>query len=304
LRPCGFSSSKDYRFGHTGGPTANGAPHESRRLRLHRRRAEAVWRDAPLSAVGRDASGVLRVAGPAGESRRREDRDLLEAMRAIFEGSGGTYGSRIQEGLAGQGHHVSRRRVERLMRADGMRGRVARVYRPKAGTHRWFRRQPNHVRRTHATRPNQIWVGDVTYLGVGGRWWYLIVVLDQCSRRVLAWRLAATRDSRVTRAVLNAALRRRRPDADLIFHSDRGSEFQGTPVRTRLAASGVRQSMTRGGAPGENAHMESFFHSLKADLIHGRSFGMVADLRPGAPSVRAVLQLPATAFVAGLSVAR
>jgi transposase InsO family protein len=96
---------------------------------------------------------------------------------------------------------------------------------------------------------------------------------------VLAWRLAATRNSRVTRAVLDAALRRRRPDAGLIFHSDRGSELQWMPVRMRLAASGVRQSMTRGGAPGENAHMESFFHSLKADVIHGRSFLTVADLR-------------------------
>jgi len=133
--------------------------------------------------------------------------------------------------------------------------------------------------RTHATKPNQIWVGDVTYLTVGARWWYLIVVLDQCSRRVLAWRLAATRNSRVTRAVLDAALRRRRPDAGLIFHTDRGSEFQGTPVRARLAASGVRQSMTRGGAPGENAHMESFFHSLKADVIHGRSFQTITELR-------------------------
>lgn len=213
-------------------------------------------------------------------ARRRQDRVLLEAMRAIFESSGGTYGSpRIQEGLAGRGHRVSRRRVERLMRADGLRARVARVYRPKAGTHRWFNRQPNHVRRTRATRPDQIWVGDVTYLAVGGRWWYLIVVLDQCSRRVLAWRLAATRDSRVTRAVLDAALRRRRPDAGLIFHTDRGSEFQGAPVRTRLAVSGVRQSMTRGGAPGENAHMESFFHSLKADVIHGTSFQSVGELR-------------------------
>jgi putative transposase len=175
-----------------------------------------AWRRRPVSA------------------RRRRDRDLLEAMCAIFEGSGGTYGSpRIHEGLAGRGQHVSRRRVERLMRADGMRARVARVYRPKAGTHRGFSRQPNHVRRTQATRPNQIWVGDVTYLGVGGRWWYLIVVVDQCSRRVLAWRLAATRDSRATRAVLDAALRRRRPDAGLIVHTDRGSEFQGTPVRAR-----------------------------------------------------------------------
>ena len=165
------------------------------------------------------------------------------------------------------------------MRADGMRARVARVYRPKAGTHRWFGQHPNHVRRTHATRPNQIWVGDLTYLAVAGRWWYLAVVLDQCSRRVLAWRLGAIRDSRLTRAVVDAALRRRQPTAGLIFHSDRGSEFLGTMFRARLTAGGVRQSMTRGGAPGENAHMESFFHSLKADVIHGRSFHAVTELR-------------------------
>jgi putative transposase len=212
--------------------------------------------------------------------RRRQDRALLEEMRAIFECSGGTYGSpRIQESLAAHGHRVSRRRVERLMRADGMRARVARVYRPKAGTHRWFGQQPNHVRRTHATRPNQIWVGDLTYLAVAGRWWYLAVVLDQCSRRVLAWRLGEIRDSRLTRAVVDAALRRRQPAGGLIFHSDRGSEFLGTMFRARLTAGGVRQSMTRGGAPGENAHMESFFHSLKADVIHGRSFHAVTELR-------------------------
>jgi transposase InsO family protein len=205
---------------------------------------------------------------------------LLKDMRAIFEGSGGTYGSpRIQQALTAGGHRVSRRRVARLMREDGLRARLVRVYRGKAGVHRWFSRQPNHVRRTQATRLNQIWVGDVTYLPVGDRWWYLVVVLDQCSRRVLAWRLAATRDSRVTRAVLDAALRRRQPDAGWIFHTDRGSEFQGTRVRTRLAASAARQSMTRGGAPGDNAHMESFFHSLKADVIHGRAFQSVHELR-------------------------
>ena len=221
-----------------------------------------AWRKRPASA------------------RQRQDRVLLGEMRAIFECSGGTYGSpRIHESLARRGHRVSRRRVERLMRADGMRARVARVYRSKAGTHRWFGQHPNHVRRTHATRPNQIWVGDLTYLAVAGRWWYLAVVLDQCSRRVLAWRLGAIRDSRLTRAVVDAALRRRHPPAGLIFHSDRGSEFLGTMFRARLTAGGVQQSMTRGGAPGENAHMESFFHSLKADVIHGRSFPSVTALR-------------------------
>lgn len=221
-----------------------------------------AWRNRPTSA------------------RQRQDRVLLEAMRAIFEGSHGTYGSpRIQEALRQMGHRVSRRRVERLMRVGGWRARVARVYRPKAGTHRWFDQHPNHVRRTQATRLNQIWVGDLTYLSVAGRWWYLAVVLDQCSRRVLAWRLAAIRDARLTRTVLDRALRRRRPAAGLIFHSDRGSEFLGTTFRARLLERGVQQSMTGGGAPSENAHMESFFHSLKADIIHGRTFATVSELR-------------------------
>ena len=205
---------------------------------------------------------------------------LLEEIRAIFERSGGTYGSpRIQRELVARRHSISRRRVERLMRVGALRARLVRVYRPKAGTHRWFGQHANHVRRTQATRPNQIWVGDLTYVAVAGRWWYLAAVLDQYSRRLLAWRLGATRDSRLARRVVDAALRRRTPPSGLIFHSDRGSEYLGTTFRSRLVTCGVQQSMTRGGAPGENAHMESFFHSLKADVIHGRSFQQVVELR-------------------------
>ena len=212
--------------------------------------------------------------------RQRQDRAVLEEMRAIFERSGGTYGSpRIHRALTVRGHRLSRRRVERLMREGGWRARVARVYRRTVGTHRWFGQHPNHVQRTHATGPNQIWVGDITSLAVAGRWWFLATVLDQYSRRLLAWRLGATRDSRLTQAVVDAALRRRRPTGGLIFHSDRGSEYLGTAFRRRLVAGGVRHSMTRGGAPGDNAHMESFFHSLKAEMIHGRSFQAVAELR-------------------------
>lgn len=212
--------------------------------------------------------------------RQQQDRDLLEAMGTIFQRSGGTYGSpRLHRALVAQGHRISRRRVERLMRVGGWRARVVRVYRRKVGTHRWFGQHPNRVRRTQATRPNQIWVSDVTYLAVGSRWWYLAAVLDQYSRRVLAWRLGSSRDSSMMRAAVKAALRRRRPPAGLIFHSDRGSEFLGTGFRQCLDDHGVRQSMTRGGAPDENAHMESFFHSLKADVIHGRRFQTVSELR-------------------------
>ena len=165
------------------------------------------------------------------------------------------------------------------MRTGGWRARVVRVYRRKAGTHRWFNQHPNRVHRDHATRRDQIWVSDLTYIAVAGRWWYLAVVLDQYSRRVLAWRLGTTRDAVFTRGLLDAALRRRRPKRGLIFHSDRGSEFLGVPLYARLVEHGVKQSMTRGGAPDENAHMESFFHSLKAELIHGQSFAAVQELR-------------------------
>src|SRR4030095_12713771 len=134
--------------------------------------------------------------------------------------------------------------------------RVVRVYRRKGGTHRWVGQHRNRVRRTQAARPHQIWVSDVTYLAVGDRWWYLVTVLDQYSRRVLSWRLGPIRDGHLTRAALQAALRRRRPSAGLIFHTDRGSEFLGTAFGRALADHGVRQSMTRGAAPDENAHME------------------------------------------------
>ena len=120
---------------------------------------------------------------------------------------------------------------------------------------------------------------NLTYLKIADRWWHLAAILDQHSRRVLAWRVSATRDATFTRAVVHAALRRRRPKPGLIFHSDRGSEFLGTPFRDRLAKSGILQSMTRGGAPDENARMESFFHSLKAEVTQGRSFASVVELR-------------------------
>jgi len=165
------------------------------------------------------------------------------------------------------------------MRMGGLKARVTRVYRRKAGTHRWFGQHPNRVKRTLASRPDQIWVGDVTYLPVGGRWWFLVTILDQYSRRVLSWRLGAIRDARLTRAAIDAAVRRRRPGKGLIFHSDRGSEFLGSGFSQFLEKNGVCQSTTRGGSPDENAHIESFFHSLKADAIHGERFRSVGELR-------------------------
>lgn len=209
----------------------------------------------------------------------RRDQQLQQQIAKVFHRHAGRYGSpRIHRELQRTGWRVSRRRVERLMRAAGLRGRVARVYRANAPLHRFFDQHPHRLARQAADRPDQVWVGDITYIPVAGRWHFLAVVLDQCSRRLLAWALGDRRDSPLTCRVFNAALRRRRPPAQLIFHSDRGSEYVGGALRARLQALGLRQSSTRRG-PEDNAHMESFFHSLRAELLHGLRFATVRETR-------------------------
>jgi transposase InsO family protein len=164
------------------------------------------------------------------------------------------------------------------MRAAGLRARVARVYRANPGLHRFYGQHPNRLPAGGVRRPNRVWLGDITYLPVGRRWRFLAAVLDQGSRRLVAWRLGRRRDAQLTRAVLDAAVRRRRPPRGLIFHSDRGSEYAAAAFRDRLRALGIRQSATQRG-PEDNAHMESFFHSLKAELIHGTQFATDGALR-------------------------
>ncbi len=208
-----------------------------------------------------------------------QDRKLTQRITILFTAHCGRYGSpRIYRELRDEGWRVSRRRVERLMRATGLRARVARVYHANPGLHRFYGQHPNRLPRDGARRPDQVWVGDITYLPVGGQWRFLAVVLDQRSRRVLAWTLGRRRDACLTRRVLDAALRRRRPPRGLIFHSDRGSEYVAAVFRDRLAAMGLRQSSAQRG-PQDNAHIESFFHSLKAELIHGAQFATEPALR-------------------------
>ena len=110
--------------------------------------------------------------------------------------------------------------------------------------------------------------------------------MDQYSRRVLGWSLNRVRGAHLTRAAFDQAFRRRRP-LRLIFQSDRGNEYAAPGFRDRLSALGVRQSMTRGGTPGDNAHAESFFHSFKADVIHGVEFSSDRSLRACVQGYRA-----------------
>jgi len=207
-----------------------------------------------------------------------QDRILSAEITAMFAGHQQRYGSpRIHRLLRNAGWIVSRRRVARLMRAAGLCARAARGYRAKATIHRRYAQHPNRLWTTAVTRANQVWLGDITYLCVDRSWRYLAVVMDQYSRRVLAWTLTRRRTARVTCAVLTQAARQRAAHG-VIFHSDRGSEYMGKPFCAHVARLGFLQSASVRG-PGDNSHMESFFHSLKAELTRGVVFPTDAALR-------------------------
>jgi len=210
--------------------------------------------------------------------RSREDEALSRRIEALHGASHGTYGSpRIHALLRRAGTRVSRKRVVRLMRRRGLRARAARLYRrkpralPPSAPYRPLDAAPSG--------PNQLWVGDVTYLRSAGRWRYLAAIMDRYSRRIIGWQLAPHRTSALTTRVLRDAVRRRKPPAGLVFHSDRGVEYAAYPYRDLLARHGIVQSMNRPRGMGDNACMESFFHSLKADRIHGERFDDDAALQ-------------------------
>lgn len=209
-----------------------------------------------------------------------QDRWLMQRIQGVYTASAGTYGApRICKAL-GQAHiGVSRKRVARLMRQAGLRARARLIYRSKPGTHEFYASIPSRIHENLETGADQVWVGDLTYLRVGENWRYLAVVMDRYTRRIVGWSLGGNKEAKLTLRALNNAIARRKAQEGLIFHSDRGVEYGAYECRARLAALGIVQSMNRPGRPGDNAHMESFCHSLKSDVIHGVKIESDGQLR-------------------------
>jgi transposase InsO family protein len=217
------------------------------------------------------AQGFYAWLARAESAHAKQDRVLTAEITRLFQLHKERYGSpRIHEALQLAGWCVSRRRVAHLMRVAGLRAKAVQGYRAKVNIHQLYARHPNRLWTTDVTGPNQVWVGDITFLKVGSSWRYLAIVMDQYTRRILAWSLTRRRTAAVTSAVLALAATRR-PARGAIFHSDRGSEYMGADFCATVAHLGMQQSANVSG-PGDNAHAESFFHSLKAELTRGVTF--------------------------------
>jgi len=221
---------------------------------------------------------VTRAGFYAWRSRERSERErqnakLADRIRAVHAASRGTYGSpRVYQALRKQGCSASENRVARVMRAHRIKARVATIRYTNPTLQRFFAGARNEQLEIDLRAPDQVWVGDITYLKVGGIYRYLAVVMDKYSRRVLGWAYGKRKDVALTLRALNRAVRYRRPARGLIFHTDRGIEYAAGGFKERLAELGITQSMNRPGKVTDNAFIESFFHSMKSDIVHGLTF--------------------------------
>jgi transposase InsO family protein len=232
----------------------------------------SVERMAGVLGVSR--SGYYRWTGRRESERDRSNRDLVERIAGIQKKAKYRYGSpRVTEELRRGGLSVGHNRVARLMREHGLQARSKRRYRCTTKAAERREAAPNVLNQQFevATR-DTVWASDITYIATGEGWLYLAVVLDLSSRRVVGWSMSSrlTTDL-VLRAFLMAVLNRRPPEG-LIFHSDRGSQYTSRRFVRALARRGMIQSMSRGGNCWDNAPCESFFSSLKIELMDGKAF--------------------------------
>ncbi len=225
--------------------------------------------------LGVSTSGFYAWASRAPSDRELSDAWLIERIKAVHAENRGVYGSRrvTAELRLGEGVVVSRKRVQRLMRAAGVSG-LTRVKRGRTTIRVPGVRVADDLveRRFRPDQPDVLWVADITYLRTWEGWIYLAAVQDAYSRRIVGWSMADHMRAELVVDALEMALHRRRPDPGLICHSDQGSQVVSLAFGQKARDAGIAVSMGSKGCAYDNAVAESFFATLKKELVHRRSW--------------------------------
>ena len=217
----------------------------------------------------------------APSKQRQSNVKLAADVARIHEASRGTYGSpRILRQLRRAGMHVGKRRVERTMQLLGIQGKRRRRFRTTTVQDKAKRAARNVLNREFtASEPNEKWVTDITYIRTHEGWCYLAAIIDLYSRRVVGWAVDRSMTVALPLAALSRATGRRRPPKGLIHHSDRGRQYTSAAYQKRLREAGMTPSMSRTGNCWDNAVAESFFATLKIELIRESTFATRQELR-------------------------
>jgi len=219
-------------------------------------------------------SGYYEWRRRGSSARQRADVALAAHIRRIHVASREAYGARkVWKALLAEGVACGRHRVARVRRENGIEARRRSRFKVTHYARRHKEAAPNRLRRCfQAERPDQCWVGDVTFISTRQGWLYLAVLIDLCSRKVVGWAMSDRNDEPLVSAALHMAITHRQPPAGLIHHTDRGVLYSSGNYRRLMAAHGLLPSMSRHGNCYDNACAESFFSTLKNELIHGEAF--------------------------------
>lgn len=210
-----------------------------------------------------------------GKSRREmENEFLLEKIKKTYEENKGVYGSpRITQSLNQQFISCSQPRVARLMRENGIVAKTQRKFKATPNSNHHLPIAPNLVNQAFGVEgPNRLWVGDITYVDTDEGWMYLAKVMDVFNREIVGWSVNKRMTKSLVITAMEKAIRKRKPTGSPIFHSDRGSQCSSYAFRRLLAANRIRQSMSGKGNCYDNTMAESFFKTLKTELIYQNKY--------------------------------
>jgi len=235
------------------------------------------------TVLGVNRSGYYAYLVGAPSPRATENERLQALIRQIWGKSRELYGSpRITVELHSQGIRCGKNRVARLMREAGIRSQTRKAFRVTTKSSGGLTEAEDLVqRRFRAERPGQVWVSDITYIRTREGWLYLAAVLDLYNRAVVGWALERRVSQELVLTALNQALLQHPPEKGLIFHADRGGQYRGQQMKRLLALHGLRPSLGRRGDCYDNAAMESFFSTLKSELIHRTKFRTEQEAQRG-----------------------